>query len=111
MLWFEKGDIKDSILHPECKERIGSTLKSGEKSITLQREWLTKAKSECEGTEKFMCLPFRFKGDSNIYVIMDFNDLSDLTTIYKSYIIDNDLKTKEILKLKEEVKKLKKQLT
>lgn len=98
-LWFEQGDIKDTILHPECKEREGKILKSGDKSITLQREWLIKAKSECEGTSKFMCLPFRFKGDDDVYVLMDFDDIAELVTLMKSYIIDNDLKTKEIIEL------------
>ena len=47
-LWFEKGDIVDSILHPECKERKGNELKSGEKSISIKREWLEKASEECK---------------------------------------------------------------
>ena len=58
MLWFEKGDIVDSILHPECKERKGNELKSGEKSISIKREWLEKAAEECKFEDKTMCLPF-----------------------------------------------------
>ena len=44
-LWFEKGDIVDDILHPECKERTANELKSGEHSMSIKREWLEKAKN------------------------------------------------------------------
>lgn len=103
-LEFETGDIVDSILHPECKERKGRTLKTGEKSFTVQKLWLEKAKHECENNDKKMCLPFRFKGDNNIYVIMDINDLTDLSTTLKSYAIDNETKEKEIFELKRMLK-------
>lgn len=107
-LWFEQGDIKDTVLHPECKERIGTLLKSGEKSLTIHKSWIEKAKSECINTSKFMCLPFRFKGDSNIYTVIDFDDLSSLVTLYKSYVLDNELKDKEIERLNKQLKKLQK---
>lgn len=98
-LWFEKGDIVDNILHPECKER------SGEKSFAMQREWLEKAKKECEGTDKTMCLPFRFKGDENIYVVFDSNDIVNLVTTMKSYMHDNERLQQENLRLKIEIAK------
>lgn len=99
-LWFEKGDIVDSILHPECKERTATELKSGEHSISVKREWLEKAKDECRMTEKTMCLPFRFKEDENIYCIFDMNDIASLVTTMKAYMLDNELKDKEIQRLK-----------
>ena len=74
-LWFEKGDIVDQILHPECKERKGNELKSGEKSISIKKEWLEKAADECKFEDKTMCLPFRFKGDTNIYCIFKNDDI------------------------------------
>lgn len=88
-LEFEQGDVKDSILHPECKERVGKELKTGEKSMSLKREWLIKAKHECENNNKKMCLPFRFKDDTDIYVIMDFEDLADIVTELKAYKAEN----------------------
>ena len=97
---FEKGDIVDSILHPECKERTGKELKSGEKSISIKKEWLTKAYEECKMTDKTMCLPFRFKGDDEIYTIVRNDDLMALVTTMKSYIRDNELKDMEIERLK-----------
>ena len=99
-LWFEQGDVVDTILHPECKERIGSTLKTGEKSMSIKKEWLEKAKDECKYTEKVMCLPFRFKHDENIYTIVDFDDLASLVTTIKAYMQDNDKKAEEIALLK-----------
>lgn len=99
-LWFEKGDIVDSILHPECKERKGSELKTGEKSMSIKKEWLEKAAEECQFTDKVMCLPFRFKGDSNIYCIFRNDDIAELITTMKSYMRDNELKDMEIERLK-----------
>ena len=98
-LWFEKGDIVDDILHPECKERTPRELKTGEHSMSIKREWLEKAKEECIHTNKTMCLPFRFKGDENIYCIFDMNDIAALVTTMKSYIQDNELKEAEIKRL------------
>ena len=95
-LWFEKGDIVDEILHPECKERTGRQLKSGDQSISIQRLWLEKATEECKGTDKVMCLPFRFKGDDKIYTIFEHNDIAELITTMKAYIRDNELKTEQI---------------
>ena len=105
-LWFETGDIVDEILHPECKERTGRELKSGDQSMSIQRRWLEKAAEECKGTDKIMCLPFRFKGDDKIYTIFEHSDIAELITLMKAYIKDNEAKAKEIKilqsKLKEE---------
>lgn len=106
-LWFEKGDIVDTILHPECKERKGKELKSGEKSISIKREWLEKARKECKDTDKTMCLPFRFKGDDNIYCIFRNDDIVSLVTTMKAFIMDNECKDKEIQQLKKIINDLK----
>lgn len=95
-LWFEKGDVVDEILHPECKERTGRQLKSGDQSISIQKLWLEKAAEECKYNNKFMCLPFRFKGDDKIYTIFEHNDIAELVTLMKAYIRDNELKTQQI---------------
>lgn len=107
-LWFEKGDIVDRILHPECKERKGNELKSGEKSFSIKREWLEKAAEECQFEERTMCLPFRFKGDENIYCIFKNDDIAELITMMKAYMLDNELKDKEIERLKQQIELLKK---
>lgn len=100
---FLKGDIDDLILHIECKERTGNELKTGDKSISIRKEWLIKAKNECKYTKKEMCLAFRFKNDKDIYCIMEFNDIVNLVTTMKSYIIDNELKDREIKRLKGQI--------
>ena len=107
-LWFEKGDIVDTILHPECKERKGNELKSGEKSISIKKEWLEKAADECKFEDKTMCLPFRFKGDTNIYCIFRNDDIAELVTTMKAYILDNELKDREIERLKQQIEMLRK---
>ena len=104
-LWFEKGDIVDAILHPECKERKGSELKSGEKSISIKKEWLEKAAEECKYENKTMCLPFRFKGDENIYCIFKNEDIATLVTTMKAFMLDNELKDREIQRLQSLLKK------
>jgi hypothetical protein len=106
-LWFEKGDIVDDILHPECKERKGNELRSGEKSISIKKEWLEKAAEECQFEDKTMCLPFRFKGDSNIYCIFKNDDIATLITTMKAYMLDNELKDREIERLRQEISLLK----
>lgn len=102
-LEFEKGDIVDELLHPECKERQGTKLKGGDKSLSIKKSWLDKAKAECKNSDKTMCLPFRFKGDENIYVVIDFDDLADLVTTLKSYITDNKIQSEQIKLLLKEV--------
>ena len=100
-LWFETGDVVDEILHPECKERTGRQLKSGDQSISIQKLWLEKASEECKHNNKFMCLPFRFKGDDKIYTIFEHNDIAELITLMKAYIRDNELKTQQLKTMEE----------
>lgn len=103
---FETGDIVDTILHPECKERKGYELKSGEKSISIKKEWLEKAAEECQYKQQTMCLPFRFKGDLAIYCIFNNDDIAELVTTMKAYILDNELKDLEITRLKKKLEEL-----
>ena len=105
-LWFETGDIVDDILHPECKERTGRQLKSGDQSLSIQRQWLEKAADECKNNNKTMCLPFRFKGDSKIYTIFEHNDIAELITLMKAYIKDNEEKAQQIKVLEEKLSEL-----
>ena len=55
-----------------------------------------------------MCLPFRFKGDENIYCIFRNDDIAELITMMKAYMLDNELKDKEIERLKQQIEILKK---
>lgn len=109
-LWFEKGDVVDTILHPECKERSGNELKGGDKSMSIKREWLEKAREECRFTQKTMCLPFRFKGDTNIYCIFNNDDIATLITTMKAYMLDNERLTIALQAKDLEIKRLKEML-
>ena len=105
-LWFEQGDVVDDILHPECKERKGNDLIGGDKSMSIKRDWLEKAKEECATSDKVMALPFRFKGDEDIYCIFDFEDIASLVVSMKAYLLDNDMKSKEIQMLRDRLNQL-----
>lgn len=102
--WFEKGDVLDSIVNMECKERTGATLKSGEKSMSIKKEWLDKAIDEASHNDRVMALPFRFKGDSRSYIIMESDSIIELINTLKAYQIDNDSKSREMELLKQKLK-------
>ena len=102
-MWFETGDIVDEILHPECKERTGRQLKSGDQSISIQKRWLEKAAEECKDSDKVMCLPFRFKGDEKIYTIFEHQDIAELITTMKAYKHDNEFKKQQIEVLQQQL--------
>lgn len=104
--WFEKGDVLDTFVTMECKERKGNELKSGEKSMSIKREWLEKASQEASHNDRVMALPFRFKGDNKNYIIMEDNDIIQLITTLKAYQNDNDAKSREMELLKEKLKQL-----
>jgi hypothetical protein len=104
--WFEKGDVLDMFVTMECKERTGKELKSGEKSMSIKREWLEKATEEARGNDRVMALPFRFKGDENTYIIMEDDSIIELINTLKAYKIDNDAKSREMELLKQKLKDL-----
>lgn len=103
---FEKGDIVDDILMPECKERIGNMAADGSiKSFTIKREWLEKAKNEATEKNRTMTLPFRFKGDEHIYAVTEFEDIATLVTMYKSIANTNNILEAQLEVMKEKLKK------
>lgn len=103
--WFEKGDVLHSILKLECKERTGSELSGGDKSISIKKSWLTKATEEAVDDDRIMALPFRFKGDDVNYIIMEASNIIELVNMVRAYEKDNDIKAKEIKLLKERLTK------
>ena len=107
---FEKGDIVDDILMPECKERIGNVAVDGAvKSFTIKREWLEKAKNEADEKNRTMTLPFRFKGDENIYTVTQFEDIATLVTMYKSVEKTNRILEAQNHVLREKLKQYQKE--
>jgi len=104
-LWFQKGDVIDEILHPEAKERIGNEIASGaDKSISIKKSWLDKAREEAIQTFKTMCLPFRFKSDDHIYMIFRLDDIAELVVNMKSIMFENRQLKTELEVIKKELK-------
>lgn len=71
-IWSLPGDIvtKDALF--EAKER-GTRTSSGEKTISIHKEWLEKIRDEAnEASKRYWFLPFAFKDDKAIYVATDF---------------------------------------
>jgi hypothetical protein len=91
-LWYAPGDVDDPIAFFECKERT-PTEANGSKSFSLKRNWLEKAKAESKTEGKPMFLPFRFKGDKDIWVTTTWEDISELITTIKSLM--KELKERE----------------
>lgn len=81
-IWFLPGDVQDSIVLPECKERDEYT-STGEKSITIKKAWLEKVYEEARLADKFPALVFRFKNDDRAYFIDDFTVLRDMVHLIK----------------------------
>lgn len=88
---FAPGDVSDPFALMECKERKGNELTArGEKSFTIQKEWLDKARQEATSERKEMFLPFRFKGDEEIYAVTQWKDIANLISLLKSMAIQNE---------------------
>jgi hypothetical protein len=81
-IWFLPGDVDDSVLIPECKEREEYTSK-GEKSFTIKKDWIEKVYEEARLADKFPSLVFRFKNDDKAYFIDDFEVLRDMVHLIK----------------------------
>lgn len=84
----------------EFKER-GTLSSSGEKQITIKREWLVKLAEEArEMNKEFYFLPFAFKGDSTDYVAMEYDRLLAYIQIIQTMsermrLLENELQRKE----------------
>lgn len=71
-----KGDSIASDLMLEMKER-NNVLKGGNKSISIQKEWLDKLRKESSG--KYYALVFSFgENEDDLYAIIDYNVLSEM---------------------------------
>lgn len=104
-LEYDKSDISDDLLFIECKERTGRQLKGGDKSLTIKKSWLTEAKEYAEIDKKEMILPFRFKNDEDIYVVIHFKELKSLISKTKAYYNRNIKLEKENEILKQHINK------
>lgn len=76
-IWFLPGDVQDSVLIPECKEREEYTAK-GEKTFSIKKEWIDKVYEEAKVADRFPAVVFRFKNDDQAFYIQDFETLRDM---------------------------------
>lgn len=90
-IWHMPGDIITEKELMECKER--NTINSkGEKQITIKKLMLDKIKEEA-GFNRVGILPFRFKGNDDIYLIADFDVWLEL--IHQNNELKNKIKKLE----------------
>lgn len=88
-IWYMPGDVADTIILAECKERSAVTA-SGEKTITIPKSWLTKVEEEAEHDGKYPTFAFRYKNDDQIYSINKFEVLEDMVLEIKYLRVDNE---------------------
>lgn len=88
-IWFMPGDVADTIILAECKERATITVK-GEKTISVPKSWLTKIKQEANLVGKYPSFMFRYKDDETIYSINEFDVLCDMVLEIKFLRIENE---------------------
>ncbi len=95
-IWFMPGDVADSVVLAECKER-GTTTSKGEKSISIPKSMLEKIDEEAKTYNTYPALCFRFKNDSSekTYVINDFNVLVEMVHEIKILRHENKIITNE----------------
>lgn len=78
-IWFMPGDVADSVVLVECKERLTVNSK-GEKSMTIPKTMIEKVAEEAEIYNSYPALVFRYKGDEtgNSYFVQDFEVLCEM---------------------------------
>lgn len=95
-IWFMPGDVADTIILAECKER--NTVNSkGEKTMTIPKTMLEKIEQEAKSLGSYPALPFRYKGDESgkTYVVNDFDVLCEMTHEIKFLRHENKVMTNE----------------
>lgn len=108
-IWFMPGDVVDSVILAECKERHQLTT-SGGKQITITKLMLDKIREESKILQRYPALPFRFKGDDRTYIINEFEVLVEMIHEIKVLRYDNEQLIKERDTWKKAAKKLETEL-
>lgn len=78
-VWFMPGDVADSVVLAECKERLKINSK-GEKSITIPKTMIEKITEEAQIYNSYPVLIFRYKGDESgrTYFVQEFEVLCEM---------------------------------
>ena len=88
-IWFMPGDVADTIILAECKERNSETAR-GEKSITIPKSWLLKLDDEAKLVGKYPTFAFRYKNDEQIYSVNKFEVLEEMVLEIKYLRVEID---------------------
>ena len=110
-IWFMPGDVADTVILAECKERLTANSK-GEKTMTIPKSMLEKIAKESETYGTYPALAFRYKGDEtgNTYFVQNFDTLSEMVHEIKYLRHENQEKDAEAKMYKEVSEKLYKEL-
>lgn len=78
-IWFMPGDVADSVILAECKERLTLTTK-GEKTMNIPKTMLEKIIQEAKTYNSYPALVFRYKADekANTYFVQEFEVLAEM---------------------------------
>lgn len=89
-IWFMPGDVADTVILAECKER-GTVNSKGEKTMTIPKTMLEKIEEEAKTYGTYPALPFRYKNDQSgkTYVAQDFDVMCDMVHEIKMLRAEN----------------------
>lgn len=78
-IWFMPGDVKDTVLLVECKERLTLTTQ-GKKTMSIPMSMLQKIFDEAKTYGTYPAFCFRYKGDMSgkTYIVNDFDVLCEM---------------------------------
>lgn len=78
-IWFMPGDVADSVILAECKERLTINTK-GEKIMNIPKSMLEKIVEEAKTYNSYPALVFRYKADekANTYFVQEFEVLAEM---------------------------------
>lgn len=78
-IWFMPGDVADTVVLAECKERLTMTTK-GEKTMSIPKTMLEKIIEEAKMLNTYPALVFRYKADekANTYFVQEFEVLAEM---------------------------------
>lgn len=92
-LWFMPGDVDDTDIRIECKERDMES--GGKKTFSIKKEVLDKIIEEAKMDQKFPGMVFRYKGEEDRYGVLPWEELLSLIHQFKSHYLEVQTLTNE----------------
>lgn len=93
-LWFMPGDVDDTDIRIECKERDIVNAK-GQKNFSISKDVLDKIIEEAKMDQKFPGMVFRYKGEEDRFAVMPWEELLALLHQFKAHYMEVQTITKE----------------